>query len=158
GVSNPMTLAAMALPMVPEVRIEPRELAGLSSASKPYHAIYVAEGASFTRAPSVLRASDDFAPVVLQFGTAHNDEQWLSLLVAALTGSLRTTDVLIARAARSANALRDTWRHWRERFQVVTPRFECVPNGIDFEDNARDENLRRALRHRLAIEPDVPVF
>jgi glycosyltransferase involved in cell wall biosynthesis len=157
-VSHPRVAASLSLPKVPDVSIEPRELAGLIASMTSYQAIYVAEGASFRRCPSTVRPPDDWAPLILQFGTVHNDVQWGSLLIAALTGTVRKTDVVVAKAERSAAVLADVWRRWNERFGVVVPRIATIANAVAVDELSRDEALGQALRRSLAIEPAAPVF
>jgi glycosyltransferase involved in cell wall biosynthesis len=106
-----------------------------------------------------LRPLDDWAPIVCEIGTTHASHQWNSLLVGALTGTLRSTDVLILKSSATRRLYQRVWDRWRDAFPgIAQPRFEVLANGVDTDENQRSDELRASTRAELGLRPDEVVF
>lgn len=139
-------------PATPPVAVYERRL--LPTQAERYGLIYVANEEQRDYAPHLLRPVDDWAPIVCDIGAPHATLQWTYLFGAAAARALRPTDGFAYASVKSQRLFERIWSAWSARIgPLPLPRGEVVPNGVDLDENQRDDALREPTRRELGLAP-----
>jgi glycosyltransferase involved in cell wall biosynthesis len=148
---------ALALPEHPPARVLDR--GDLQAADGRYSLIYVANGEQMSYAPHVLRPETDWVPVVCEVGTLHALPQWSHFFISAVGGAIRPTDGFVFKSQSALRLFRDVWESWAPQIAgAPLPVATVVPNGVDVDENARDEALGQQVRRQLGLRPPDVAF
>jgi len=142
-----------------DTHVQVLDRAQLLTAHGRYHVIFVPEIETELSLPHAFRPVDDFVPVVCEVGVSYSAAQLTHLFLAALTGLLRDTDVLMFKSRPTAELFGRIWDHWSQfDVELARPCTRVITQAVDLSDNRRDGDLGRATRDELGISEAQMVF